>query len=233
MEGKMFENNKPRRGGPRFVVKHQRVRAGQLATPGSEIFDAEDAAGKSGIFAQLESLIVGLRARRIKNQNAESVTRPTVVAKEALEAGFFDARLFVDGGDRSGNRGSRSFAQARVVSLGTAQDGIDERDGSRTKVQGGDGAAVAGLQERLEFRGGKKQFVRAVGVVVEHLDARRVGAGSEAVGDGLRTDEIARGIGAEMRRVDSPEDAVPVGIVALRAQEEVACFRKLGGLFFA
>src|SRR5256884_9366434 len=56
---------------------------------------------------------------------------------------------------------------------------------------------------------------------------------SEAVGDGFRTDEIARGIGAEMRRVDSPEDAVPVGIVALRAQEEVACFRKLGGLFFA
>src|SRR2546429_109738 len=145
MEGKMFENNKPRRGGPRFVVKQQRVRAGQLGTPGSGIFDAEDAAGKSGIFAQLESLIVGLRARRIKNQNAESVTRPTVVAKEALEAGFFDARLFVDGGDRSGNRGSRSFAQARVVSLGTAQDGIDERDGSRTKVQGGDGAAVAGL----------------------------------------------------------------------------------------
>ena len=60
-----------------------------------------------------------------------------------------------------------------------------------------------------------------------------MGAGSEAVGDGFRTDEIARGIGAEMRRVDSPEDAVPVGIVALRAQEEVACFRKLGGLFFA
>src|SRR5215472_9513982 len=233
IEGEMFEKEKPRRRRLRFVVEKQRARTKELGTAGSGIFDAESAASKTGVLAQLQSLIVGLGARGIKDQNAESVTRPAVVAKEALEAGFFDACLFVDGGDRAGHSGSRSFAQARVVSLGTAQDGIDERDTSGAKVQSSDGAAIAGLQERLEFRGSKKQFVRAVGVVVEHFDARRMRAGSEAVGDGFRTDEIACGIGAEMRSVDSPEDAVPVGIVALRAQEEVACFRKLGGLFFS
>src|SRR5215831_12364516 len=174
IEREIFEKEKPQRRRLRSVAGKQRARTKELGTAGSGIFDAESAARKSGVLAQLQSLIVGLGARRIKDQHKESVTRPAVVVKEALEAGFFDARLFVDGGDRAGHRGSRSFAQARVVSLGTAQDGIDERDCHGAKVQGSDGAAIAGLQERLEFRGGKKQFVRAVGVVVEHLDARRM-----------------------------------------------------------
>src|SRR5713226_2268131 len=146
---------------------------------------------------------------------------PAIVTKEALEAGLFYASLLVDARDgaRCGIRGG--FAQARVIGLGAAQDGIDERGGRGAEIKGGDGAAVTGLQERLSFGRGKEQFVGAVGVVVDELDARGEGAWRLAVGDGFGANEIAPRIGAEMRGIDTAKNAVPIGVVTLGAQEQV------------
>ena len=50
-----------------------------------------------------------------------------------------------------------------------------------------------------------------------------------AVGDGFGANQIAPQIGAEMRSIEAAENAVPVGVVALRAEEQVARLRKLVG----
>ena len=120
-----------------------------------------------------------------------------------------------------------------MIRLRAAEDGVDQRRGRRTKIKRGESSAVAGLQQCLEFRRGEKQLVRAVGVVVEHFDARSKRAGSEVVGDGFSANEIAPGVSAKVRRVNAAEDAVPVSVIALRAQEEIARLRQLLGLFLA
>ena len=56
--------------------------------------------------------------------------------------------------------------------------------------------------------------------------ARRGGARSVAVGDRFGANQIARNIGAEMRRVEAAENSVPVSIVALRALQEIAGLRQ-------
>ena len=91
---------------------------------------------------------------------------PAIVAKEALEARLLDTGLFVDARDGGGSGIARGFTQARVISLGAAQDGIDECGGRRPEIERGDGAAVTGLQERLSLGRGNEQLVGAVGVVV-------------------------------------------------------------------
>src|SRR5258708_5823108 len=156
---------------------------------------------------------------------------PTIVAKEALKAGFFHASLFVDARDGAGGGLSRGFAQARVISVGAAEDGIDERGGRGAEIEGGDGAAVIGLQKRLSFERGKEQLVSAVGVVVQEFDTRGERAGSLPVSDSLGANEIAPGIGAEVRGINSAKNAVPIGVVALGAQEQIARLQQLiGGL---
>src|SRR5882724_4514240 len=76
------------------------------------------------------------------------------------------------------------------------------------------------------FKRGKEQLVRAVGVVVQKFDTRDERAGNLPVGDGLGANEIAPGIGAKMRGIDSAKNTVPIGIVALGAQEQVACLQQ-------
>src|SRR5437016_10905660 len=157
-------------------------------------------------------------ACRVKNHDAEGVAGPAIVTKEALEAGLFCTGLLVNGGDRTGGGVARGFAQASVIGLGTAQDGIDERGGRRAEIERGHGAAVTGLQKRLSFGRGKQQLVGAVGVVVQKFDTRDERPGRLPVSDSLGANEIAPRIGAEMRGIDSPKNAVPIGVVALCAQ---------------
>src|SRR5689334_2096721 len=216
----MLEEQKLWRYGFRFVAEMQRVRPEKIGVESGGVFQGEYTAGKTRVFAQLQSLVICLRAGRIENQDAERVARPAIVAKKTLQAGLLDAGLLVNGNGRAGGAGAHGcFAQACVVSLRAAQDGIDERGGCKTKIERGEGAPVAGLQERLKFRRREKQFVRAVGVVVEHFHAGSGRAGREAVSNRFGANEIPRGVGTEMRRVDASEDTVPVSIVALRAKE--------------
>src|SRR4029077_11996615 len=148
-------------------------------------------------------------ARGIEDQDAEGVAGPAIVAKIFFKAGFFYAGLLVNACDGAGNgSGIRSgFAQARVIGLGAAQDGIDEGGGRGAEIKRGDGTAVIGLQERLSLGNGQEQLVGAVSVVVEQFDARGEGAGRLAVSDGFGANQIAPGIGAEMRGVNSAKDA--------------------------
>src|SRR6266436_6775117 len=170
-------------------------------------------------------------ARGIEDQNAEGMARPAIVAEEAFEAGLLDAGLFVDARDSAGSGVPSSFAQARVISLGTAQDGINQGGGSGPEIERGNGAGVTGFQERLSFRRREEQLVGAVGIVVQKLDTREERAGSLPVGDSLSANEIAPGIGAEMGSIDAAKNAVPIGVVALRAQEQVSRLRQfIGGL---
>src|SRR5207245_2448006 len=113
------------------------------------------------------------------------------------QAGLFYAGLFVNGSDRAGGGLSRGFTQARMIGLGAAQDGIDQRGCRGAEIERGDGAAVIGLQKSLSIERGKEQLVGAVGVVVQELDARDERTGSLPVGDGLGANQVAPGIGAE------------------------------------
>src|SRR6059058_11193 len=199
MKGEMLEEQKFLRRGFRFAAEMKRVCAEKIGVERGGSFHRECAAGKTSVFAQLESFVVRLGARRIENQDAEGVARPAVIAKKALEARLLDAGLLVNGDGRAGGAGSRGFAQARVISLGAAQDGIHERGGRGTKIERGNGSAVAGLQNRLKFRRREEQLVRAIGVVVEHFHTWSGRAGSEAVSNRLGANKIASGIGAEVR----------------------------------
>src|SRR5258708_24484226 len=135
---------------------------------------------------------------------------PTIVAKEALKAGFFHASLFVDARDGAGGGLSRGFAQARVISLGAAEDGIDERGGRGAESEGGDGAAVIGLQKRLSFERGKEQLVSAVRVVVQEFDTRGERAASLPVIHSRGARDIAPGIAPAGRVINSATHAVPI-----------------------
>ena len=214
----MFDEQKPGRRSFRLAIQSQCVGTEKLGVVRRRVLHGKGAAGKAGIFVQLEGFIVRVRAGRIENQNAESVARPAVVAQEAFQAGFLDAGLFMNGRDRGGGGFPGGFAQARVVGLGTPQNRVDESGGRRTEIERGDGGPVARLQERLAFRRGEEQFVRAVRIVVQQFDARDERAGSLAVGNQFRADEIAPGVGAQMRCINSAKDAVPIGVIALSAQ---------------
>src|SRR5258708_34765123 len=214
-----------------FAEKSQRVRAKKLNVMRIGILDGVAAAGKTRVFMQLQIFVIRVRARGIEEQNAEGVTGPAIVTKEALQARLFHPGLLVNGSDCAGGGFSCGFAQSRVVSLGLAQDGIDKRSRSGAEIERGDGAAVARLQEHLSFGRGKEQLICAVGVVVQEFDTWNERAGSLTVSDGLGANQVAPGIGAEMRGIYSAKYAVPIGVVALRAQKQIARLRQfIGGL---
>ena len=74
------EEEEPRRGCLRFFVEKRRVRTEQLGAGGTGVFHRKNAASKGSIFAQFKGFVVGLCARRVENQDAEGVARPSVVA---------------------------------------------------------------------------------------------------------------------------------------------------------
>ena len=191
------------------------------------------APGKARVFAQLQSFVVGVRARWIEKQNAKRMARPAVVAEKALEARLFDAGLFVNGSDFARSRSSRGFAQTRMIRLGPAQNGVNERGSSRPEVERGDGSTVAGLQQRLIFGSSEEQLASAIGIVIERLDAGHQRARSVKVREGFGANEIAPRIGTEMRRIDSTEYAVPKSVVALCPQEQIARLKQFLGSFCA
>src|SRR6266849_4894200 len=189
------------------------------------------APGKARVFAELQSFIVGVRARWIKKQDAKRVPWPAVVAEKALEAGLLDACLLVNGSNLPRGRLSRSLAQGRVVRLRPAQNGVYERRSGRPEIERGDGPPIAGFQQGLILRSGEEQFAGAIGIVIEQFDAGHQCTGSVEVGEGFGANEIAPRIGAEMRSVDPTEYAVPKGVVALCPQQQIARFEQvLGGL---
>src|SRR5713226_7181633 len=191
-------------------------------------FDLILAACKARMFLQLQNFVVDLRARRIEEHHAKGVTRPAIVAKEALEARLLDASLIVNGHDGALSK-IRGVAEAIVIGLGTAHHGIYERRGSGTKIESGERAAIGRLQDRLILGRRVHQLIGAVGIKVQQFDTRDETAGSLAVGDGFGADEAAPDFRAEMGSVDAAENAVPVSVVALSAEEMVTRGCQFGG----
>src|ERR1700694_2598734 len=150
---------------------------------GSGILHGEGAAGETGVFLQFQSFVICVGARRIEEQDAESVAGPAVVAEKAFEAGFFDASLLVNGSYLTRGGLSGGFTQAGVIRLGPAENGIDECSGRGTEVQRGDRSAVAGLEQRLVFGSGEDKLVGAVRVVIQQLDAGHQRTRNLPVGD--------------------------------------------------
>ena len=221
-ECEALSEGKPGSGGSVFRGELEVVFANELSIIGGSGFDVEGAAGKTRVFLQFKSFVFGLRAGRVEKQNAEGVAGPAIVAEKTFEAGLFDESLFVDGRDRAGDGGFCGFAEPGVIRLGPALNGIDERRRSGTKIESSEGAAVRWFEQSLVFGGGEKVLVSAVGVVVEQFDARHESGTGLAVSDGLGANKTAPEFGAEMRSVESAEDAVPVSVIALRAEEQVS-----------
>src|SRR5712692_10981658 len=141
----------------------------ELGAVGIGAVQDKGATGKARVFAELQSFIVGVRARWIKKQDAKRVPWPAVVAEKALEAGLLDACLLVNGSNLPRGRLSRSLAQGRVVRLRPAQNRVYERRSSRPEVERGDGPTDIGLQQCLVFGRGEEQFAGAIRVVIEQL----------------------------------------------------------------
>src|SRR5258708_4716681 len=181
----------------------------------------ECAAGKAGVFLQLENFVVRVRARGIKQKQTKGVAGPAVVTQEAFEAGFLDTRLFVNGGD-GGGRVFGDVAKTRVISFGAAQNGIDERGGGGTKVQRRNRCAIGGFQQGLIFRRSEEELVDAVAIVVKRFHARRESAGSLLIREELGANQIAPQLAAQMGSVEAAEDTAPIGVVALRPKKKVA-----------
>ena len=191
------------------------------------ILHGKGAARKTSIFLQLESFVIGVRARWIEKQSAKCVPWPAVIAEEALEAGLLDTGLLVNGSNLTRGRLSRSLAQGRVVRLGPAQNGVYERRSSRPEVERGDGPTVIGLQQCLVFGRGEEQFAGAIRIVIEQLDTSHECAGRVKVGKGFGANEITPRIGAEMRSIDPAEYAVPKSVVALCPQQQITRFQQV------
>jgi len=72
-------------------------------------------------------------------------------------------------------------------------------------------------------------LVSAVGIVVEQFDAGCERGRGLAVSDGFGADEIAPEFSTEMRSVEAAKNTMPVGVIALGAEEQVACLYKFVG----
>src|SRR5260370_2883671 len=71
----------------------------------------------------------------------------------------------------------------------------------------------------------------SVGYTVKRSQAGSQRPGSLVVGDRFGANEITPRISAEMRGINPAKNAVPVGVVALGAQEQIACFHQIAGGF--
>ncbi len=77
------------------------------------------------------------------------------------------------------------------------------------------------FQQGLEFRRAEQNLHGSVGIVVHQFDTWHQTAGCELVREGLRTDQIAPDFGAQVRRVNSAKNAMPVSVIPLPAQHAV------------
>src|SRR5713226_2246043 len=183
--------------------------------------DTKRAAGKAGILLKLDILVIRVTARGIEEEQTKGVARPAIVTEVALETGLFDACLFVDGDDGAG-RVVGDFAKPRMIGLRAAQDGIDKGRSGRAKIKGRDGAPVRRLHQSLIFGGREEQFACAVTIIIESFHERPEASRRLLIGDELTADETAPELRAQVRGVETAENAVPVGVIALRAEEKVA-----------
>src|SRR5271168_155320 len=103
----------------------------------------------------------------------------------------------MDGRDAARHGGFRGFAEARVISLWPALNGIDQRGARGAKIEGCECAAIRGFEQGLVFGGGEEVLLSAVRIVVQQFDARHEGGGGLPVSNGFRSEE--RRVGKECR----------------------------------
>src|SRR5215472_7491937 len=113
-----------------------------------------------------------------------------------------------------------------MVGLRTPRDGVNQRGAARTKVENRNRGSVGRLEQNLIFGCAEKKLGSSIGIVVQKLRPRNHVAGSELIGKRFRPNQVAPELGAQMRRVDTAKNAVPVGVIALATQHAVASLLK-------
>src|SRR5882762_11488556 len=111
-----------------------------------------------------------------------------------------------------------------MIGLRTPDDRIDQRCAYRAKIKKCNCGAVGWLQQSLELWRAEKDFGGTVGIVVHQFKARHEAARCELVCQCLRTDQIAPDFRAQVRRVNSAEDAMPISVISLASQNAVPGF---------
>src|SRR6267378_1299144 len=81
--------------------------------------------------------------------------------------------------------------------------------------------AVGWLQQSLELWRAEKDFGGTVSIVVHQFKARHEAARCELVCQCLRTDQIAPDFRAQVGRVNSAENAMPISVISLASQNAV------------
>ena len=172
------------------------------------------------MFLQSNGGVVLVRFPLAEEQQPEGISRPAVVVQPALKALFLGARLLVNG-LRALDALRGKISQLGVIGLRAALKRVDQRHVRRAKIERGNRASIIGNDERGVAVGSEIDFVAAVGIEIER---GRVSEGPlvmrEPVGDGLGLREGAPDGGAQVRRVESAKNSVPVGVVALPAQKQ-------------
>src|SRR5713101_8365770 len=108
-----------------------------------------------------------------------------------------------------------------MVRLRAACERSDQRGVGSAAIDGGYRSSVVRCQQCSVAVGIKIDFLTAVGIEVESCGPGELFAAiQETVRDGLRLHQRIPQSGAEVRRIESAKDAVPVSVVALAAMKE-------------
>jgi len=169
----------------------------ELGVVRSRAFHGEGAARESGVFAQLQSFVISMGARRSKIMTRKAWrdqrrSEDTAPGRALSRGSVLDARDGAGGGLSSG------FAQASVIASGRRRMELT------SVAPGGEierGDVPPSLASKApEIGRGKEQLVGAVGVVVQKFDtsggARRESAGQRCLGANKIAPGIVRRCGA-------------------------------------
>src|ERR1700723_395429 len=125
--------------------------------------------GERRIFRQLRSAAIRMFLLAAEKQQAETVARPAVVIEPAIQAGFFRARLLVNG--LSAMRlASFQILELRVVGLWAARERIHQRRVRLAAIECGDCATIGGTEDGSVAIGGEINLVAAIGVEIQRGD---------------------------------------------------------------
>ena len=182
------------------------------------LFDAVIPSRERGAFFEAQRFKVRVRFPRRKKQEAERVSRPAIVFQPFFEARFLGERLVVNRGDFGGELGR--ILQFGMVGLDAPLQRIDQRHRARAKIQDFQRSAAGRFDQGREFGRSDLDFFPAIRVKIE-LRHRLIGlcAVMERVGNRFGADQFAPQFRSQMRGIEPAENSVPVGVIALRAQQ--------------
>src|SRR6266576_4292670 len=135
-----------------------------------------------------------------------------------FESVFFGERLFMDRRDAPSSL--RHIPQTVVVGLDTPLKRIDQCHRARAKVERLKRSAARWLDQRRELRGRNLDFFHSVSVEIEPIHRLiPFWTNPYRVGECFCLYEFAPQRGPQMRCIEPAEDPLPVGVIALRAEQ--------------